>query len=209
MSSPEENRRGNGWLSPGTVLVLCFGILVPIVAALVPVARGWLRAHDFRYSVSGPVTVGQRIAFAITVTNRGRQAEKNVEIWIPAGAARELEYELTWAPPGVRVRGQGNYKVFALGDLPPEAMARISVMMVAPPGRVSIGNTEAEQLSPATAPRIVSSRGEAQWVPATRRASKMRYVYMTGFWGFVILVFTALVWAASTSRFARRLLRRD
>lgn len=208
MNPPQENRRGNGWLSPGTVLVLCFGILVPIVAALIPVARGWLRAHDFRYSVSGPVTVGQRIAFAVTVTNRGRRAEKNVEIWIPAGPARELEYELTWAPPGARVREQGSYKVFALGDLPPEGIARISVMMDAPPGPASIGNTEAEQLVPAMAPRIVSSRGEAHWVPATRRASKMRYVYKTGFWGFVILVFTALVWAVGTSNFARRLLRR-
>lgn len=206
MNSPEDSRRGNGWLSPSTVLILCFGILVPIMAALIPVAARWLEVHDFRYSISGPVTVGQRIALAVTVTNRGRRTEKNVEIWIPAGSAHGLEYELTWAPSEARMREQGTYKIFALGDLPPEGTARISIMMVAPRDLAGIGNGRPV---PTGATRVVSSRGEARWVPATHRVSKMYYVYKTGFWGFVILVLTALVWAVSTSSFARRVLHRD
>jgi hypothetical protein len=209
MTTPETSPRASSWFAPSTVLIVCFGMLVPIAAALVPVARGLLKAHDFRYSVSGPVTVGKRIAFAVTVTNRGRERERNVEIWIPYDrGVTGFEYELTWAPRGTTIRERDAYKIFVIGDLKPEEMARISIMMSAPPGPATIGNTRDEQLVPAMAPRIVSAHGEAAWVPATRRASIMRYVYMAGFWGFIILVVTALAWAISTSRFVDRFHRR-
>lgn len=208
MNPSETGPRGSSWFAPSTVLIVCFGMLVPIVAALIPVARGMLKAHDFRYSVSGPVTVGKRIAYAVTVTNRGREPETNVEIWIPyERGAPGFEYELTWAPRATYTRERDAYKVFVIGDLKPEEMARISIMMSAPPGPATIGNTREEQLVPAMAPRIVSAHGDATWVPATRRASIMRYVYMSGFWGFIILVVTALAWALSTSRFLETLRR--
>jgi hypothetical protein len=185
-------------------------MLVPVVAALMPIARDRLRAHDFRYSISGPITVGKRVAFAVTVTNRGRETEDNVRVLIPHDQrSKEFTYELTWAPSGTRVREESGYRVFVIGDLQPEQMARISVMTDAPTGPASIGNTKEEQFVPAMAPRIVSSHGEAQWVPATRRNSRMRYVYQAGFWGFLILVVTALLWAMATSRVARRFLGRD
>jgi hypothetical protein len=120
----------------------------------------------------------------------------------------EFKYELTWAPHGTHVREDSGYRVFTIGELKPEQMARISLMTSAPPGPVNIGNTQDEQFVPAMSPRTISSHGEAQWVPATRRASKMRYVYEAGFWGFIILVVTALVWAIATSRVAQRFLRR-
>jgi hypothetical protein len=205
MNPPENNQRGSSWFAPSTILILAFGMLVPIAAALIPFARGLLKVHDFRYSVSGPVTVGKRIAFAVTVTNRGREPETNVEIWIPYDrGAREFEYELTWAPRRTQVRERDAYKIFVIGDLRPEEMARISIMTSAPSGPGTIGNTRDEQLVPAMAPRVVSAHGEADWVPATRRASVMRYVYMAGFWGFIILVVTALAWAVSTSRLFER-----
>jgi Domain of unknown function DUF11 len=205
MDTPEAGPRGNSWFTPSTILILCFGMLVPIAAALIPAARGLLKEHDFRYSVSGPVTVGKRIAFAVTVTNRGRQTEKDVQIRVPHEAGMpELEYELTWAPPGTQVRDTKPYKIFVIGDLKPEEMARISVMMSAPQGPATIGNTRDEQLVPSLAPRVVSAHGEASWAPATRRASLMRYVYQAGFWGFIIIVVTALAWAIGSSRFADR-----
>jgi len=207
--TPEPNHRSRSWFAPSTVLIVCFGMLVPIAAALIPLARGLLKAHDFRYSVSGPVTVGKSIAFAITVTNRGRETENNVEIWIPRESRMPgFEYELTWAPPGAHVREAKPYKIFVIGDLKPEEMARISVMMSAPPGPATIGNTKDEQFVPAMAPRVVSAHGEAAWVPATRRGSFMRYVYQAGFWGFIIIVVTALAWAISTSRLVERFHRR-
>jgi hypothetical protein len=209
MHSEEEPPRRSAWFSPGTVLILCVGILVPIIAALIPVARTQLRPHDFRYSISGPVTVAERIAFAITVRNRGRLVERNVEIWVPKNQAdQEFEYEITWAPPGTRLRDEAGYRVFFIGDLKPEEIARVSVMTRAPSGPVSIGDTRAEQFVPSMTPRIVSAERTAEWVPATRRNSLMRYVYQTGFWGFIILVISALLWAVSSSRFGRRLLRR-
>jgi hypothetical protein len=209
MNSEEQPTRRGTWFSPGTVLIVCVGILVPIIAALIPVARTQLRAHDFRYSVSGPVTVAKRIAFAITVRNRGRIMERNVEIWIPKGQSeQEFQYEITWAPPGTRIRDEAGYKVFVIGDLKPEEIARVSVMTGAPAGPASVGDTRGEQFVPSMAPRIVSADGPAQWVPATRRASVMRYVYQIGFWGFIILVVSAILWAVSSSRLGRRLLRR-
>jgi hypothetical protein len=206
---PQEGRRDRSWLSPHTVLILCFGILVPIVAALVPLVRGLLKAHDFRYSISGPISVGKHIAFAITVMNRGRETENDVQVWIPYDQGMsEFQYELSWAPPGTRVRDASGYRIFTIGDLKPEQIARISIMTKTPTGPVNLGNTKDEQFVPSMAPRIASSHGEAQWVPATRRASRMRYVYETGFWGFIIIVVTVLLWAMTTSRVAQRLLGR-
>jgi hypothetical protein len=212
MGSPEEQSRGDAWLSPSTVLLLCLGILVPITAALIPVAIHRFETHDFRYSITGPVTVGKRTAFAINVRNRGRVTEKNVEIWLPKTRPdQEFEFEMRWAPAGTKVRDESNHKVFSLGDLQPEQRARISITTAAASAgdEVTAGTIRGEVLLPSMAPRIVSVDGNAQMVQERRGISRTEYAYRIGFWGFVILVASAILWAFTTSKLGRRLIRLD
>ncbi|HXM81716.1 MAG TPA: hypothetical protein VN929_07290 [Burkholderiales bacterium] len=211
MGSGDEQSKNDAWLSPSTVLVLCIGILVPIVAALIPAAIRHFTSHDFRYSITGPITVANRMAFAVTVRNRGRVVEKNVEVWLPKNRPDQVfEFEMSWAPPGSKVRDEANHKVVSLGDLKPDERARISVVTTAKPGAEASASTfRGEMLLPAMAPRIVSADRVAEWVPEGRRSSAIEYAYRIGFWGFVILVLTAILWVASASKFGRRLVKRD
>jgi hypothetical protein len=210
MGSGDEQSKSGTWLSPSTVLVLCVGILVPIVAALIPVAIRQFASHDFRYSITGPITVANRTAFAINVRNRGRVVEKNVEVWLPKYRPDQIfEFEMSWAPPGSRVRDEPDHKVLLLGDLKPDERARISVVTAATPGAAaSVGTLRGEMLLPAMAPRVVSADRVAELVQGRRRRTAMEYAYRVGFWGFVILLVTAILWAASASKFGRRLMRR-
>jgi hypothetical protein len=212
MGSPEEQSKRDTWLSPSTVLLLCVGILVPITAALIPAAVRHFKTHDFRYSITGPVTVGNRTAFSINVRNRGLVAEKNVEIWLPKTRAdQEFEFEMRWAPAGTKMREESNYKVFSLGDLQPEQRARISMTTAAAfaGDEVTVGTLRGEVLLPLMTPKIVSADGIAQMVLERRGITPMEYAYRIGFWGFVILVVSAILWALTTSKPGRRLLRLD
>src|SRR5258708_23135032 len=83
MGSPEEQTDRDAWPSRSTVLVLCFGLLMLITAALIPAAIGYFNRDDFCYSITGPITVGNRTAFPINVRNQSRVTQKNVEIWLP------------------------------------------------------------------------------------------------------------------------------
>jgi hypothetical protein len=212
MGSPEEQSKRDTWLSPSTVLLLCVGILVPITAALIPAAIRHFKTHDFRYSITGPVTVGNRTAFAINVRNRGLMAEKNVEIWLPKiRPDQEFEFEMRWAPAGTKMREESNYKVFSLGDLQPEQRARISITTAAAfaGDEVTVGTLRGEALLPLMTPRIVSADGIAEFVLERRGITPMEYAYRIGFWGFVILVVSAILWALTSSKLGRRLLRVD
>jgi hypothetical protein len=145
------------------------------------------------------------------VRNRGRVTERNVEIWIAKSRTNQVyEHEMAWAPPATKIREDAQHKVYLIGDLRPDETARISLMTDAPPGVASVGTEDSLELfPPAMAPRVVSADGTAQWVPERRRRSVMRYVYRIGFWGFIILVVSAVLWALSSTRLARRLLRRS
>jgi hypothetical protein len=194
------------------VLLLCVGILVPITAALIPAGIHHFKTHDFRYSITGPVTVGSRTAFSINVRNRGLVAEKNVEIWLPKiRPDQEFDFEMRWAPPGTKVRDESNHKVFSIGDLQPEQRARISITTAAASAgdEVTVGTLRGEVLLPLMTPRIVSADGTAQMVLEKRGITPMEYAYRIGFWGFVILVVSAILWALTSSKLGRRLLRVD
>ena len=210
MGSPEEQSKGDAWLSPSTVLLLCVGILVPITAALIPAAIHYFNTtHNLRYSITGPVTVANRTAFAINVRNRGRVTEKNVEIWLPKTRPDQVfEFETRWAPAGTKVRDESNHTVFSLGDLQPEQRARISIMTAAASAgeEVTVGTLRGEVLLPLMAPRVVSADGTATYL-LERRITPMDRVHRIGFWGFVILVVTAILWAFTASKLGRRLLR--
>jgi hypothetical protein len=180
-----------------------------ITAALIPAAIGYFNRDDFCYSITGPITVGNRTAFAINVRNQSRVTQKNVEIWLPKiRPDQEFAFEARWAPVGTKVRDESNYRVFSLGDLQPEQRARISIATSAAIAgdEVTIGTLRGEELLPLMTPRIVSADGTATYF-LERRLSLMEYPYRIGFWGFVILVMTAILWALTASKLGRRLLR--
>jgi hypothetical protein len=118
---------------------------------------------------------------------------------------------MRWAPAGTKVRDESNRKVFSLGDLQPEQRARISVTTAAAfaGDEVTVGTLRGEVLLPLMAPRIVSADGIAEFVLERRGITPLEYAYRIGFWGFVIMMLSAILWALTTSKLGRRLLRLD
>lgn len=85
MASPSNRSRFR--LSPSSLLI---GILIPIIAALIPYTiKLVFPEHQLEYEITGPITASQISAMGLLINNKGEKTEKNIKIWIESDFVRK------------------------------------------------------------------------------------------------------------------------
>jgi len=89
---PPQAESASNWKS---ISFLLAGVLIPIVAALLPwLLENWTPRDKLAYTLVGPISTDGATAFQIVVRNEGRALQSNVEVWIPLRRLQSLDPKL-------------------------------------------------------------------------------------------------------------------
>jgi len=172
-----------------SVLSLWVGILIPIVAALIPVAFEYLMPeHKLEYELLGPIEVKRNTALRVEIRNKGEKVEKNLRVWIRADPLPEILSKLGGEkniPPPIQVSSptkhsisrEGDYHVIAFGDIRPNEKVTASILLR---GSYYLGS-RADMLSIKSDDRIAEDAKPDE-------PSFLEFIYPFGFWMFVIFM---------------------
>jgi hypothetical protein len=82
---PSESKETSSSASNWKLLsFLLAGVLIPIVAALLPWAiENWIPKHSLTFSYVGPIQGDGAVALELKVKNEGKEPQRNLEVWVP------------------------------------------------------------------------------------------------------------------------------
>ena len=110
----QEKKKNVSGLGPlyffGAIIIPLISLAVTYISNIQPTPVTGL---SFLYT--GPVAINDKKAFEISVTNNGRNVEKNVEIWLPNQfSSKEAEIE---SDVNYKLRVEQNKTVISIGDI--------------------------------------------------------------------------------------------
>lgn len=173
------------------ILSLWVGILIPIVAALIPFGyRRLVPEHDLVYELTGPISVKGTEALSLTIRNQGERLEKNVRIWARADSTflaldslrrgkprNPLDFVAVDSPATVRVAKEQDYYVLIVGDIRPGEHVEVSFLSEA----ISVYRVLTDVYG-------LSIKSDEHVARLLKPSELERFFYPIGFWMFVILM---------------------
>ncbi|WGO97844.1 hypothetical protein QFX18_17690 [Saccharophagus degradans] len=175
MSEGDKNTKKSTWL-----LILATGILIPIIAAVIPWALdAYQNNGSLEFSFVGPIEVEGTKVFSIQVENSGRTLEEDVKIWLPDKLEKDWKISASIA---YSVKHESNGSVLAIGDLRPGEEAVISILSSDPFFSVHIFSLKRMKVA-----------SKDQLAEHSEPDEFIIFIYMAGFWGFVLLILLMIV----------------
>lgn len=183
-----------------SIISIWVGILIPIVAAIIPFALGRLSPeHKLEFSLVGPISAKDVQAAEIAIVNNGGKLEKGVKIWIKAFPVFELPDSLR--PKGdkkknpvdlltvesksnIAVTKEGEYYIIAVGDIRPKEQVAVSVAAREVKLAIHRFSDSASGIEVKSDEHIASFRGQSFFE---------EFLYPFGFWMFIILMVLMLI----------------
>jgi hypothetical protein len=185
-----------------SIISLWVGILIPILAALIPAAITYFSPEQkLEFSLVGPISAKDTQAVSITVTNHGGNVAKDVTVLLRHHAIYEL-------PEAIRTKGRKtkdplellavesktnvivskgrDHYVLTIGDLRPNEQATVDVIAQGVRLALHRFSDSASGIEVKSAEQIASFKGDSIWD---------EFLYPAGFWMFVILMIFMLVFA--------------
>jgi hypothetical protein len=168
------------------IIAIWFGILVPIVAALIPYALNYVQPESgLTYNLVGPVSVNGVHAINLSIRNEGKKLEKNVRVWlkertryIEEGKQKKPEQLLkieTTVP--YKIGKEADNFVISLGDLRPDEKIELSILsevvFIVAYGKHVNG---------------VSIKSDEHLATIDAPSDLEKIFYPIGFWGFIVLM---------------------
>lgn len=176
MSSENKEKETSPRGQQNALLLVATGILIPLIALALPYAIDFFSPKAaLVFEAEGPIHVGDAKALSVTVKNKGKSVEKNVEIWLPSKLEKEKSKLASTVP--TTSRDEGEATVIAIGDLRPGEHVQVSLLVEDSMFFVwehSIKNF-----------RVVSTEHLATW---DGRSEEWDFIYRAGFWGFLLLL---------------------
>jgi len=158
------------------ILLVIAGILIPIIAALIPYIIDMSRSvSDLEYDVEGPIEVADNYAFVITIENTGWEVEKGIEIWLPRKFSSSEAVIDT--PVEYKLRNESNNTVVIIGDIRPEETLKVGFLIRK--SSFFFISYEVDKL------KIISESHMAHF-GGTSEGWKL--IQRIGFWGFFVLL---------------------
>lgn len=176
-----------------SVLSLWVGILIPIVAVLIPLAVRYLSPeHKLEYEVTGPIQVEGLTALRVEIRNQGEKVEKNVKTWIKVDATAAVLAKLEGekkSPPLIQVSSSakyslsrdGDHHVIEFGDIRPNEKVTASLLLRGSHYSL-IGNRYAAEYFSIKSDDRVAQNAKSD------TPSFLDFMYPFVFWMFVILM---------------------
>jgi hypothetical protein len=176
------------------ILSIWVGILIPILAAIVPFAISkFAPDQEIKYSIVGPISVKRVEAVEIIIKNNGSKPARAVQVWLKSAPDFVLPEILTKgekkrdpleridvaAKVPVKVRLNGDYYVVDLGDL--RAKESIAVGVVSKEGGLSIygSKSHVSGIEVKSDENVGVYEGESIFE---------EFLYPFGFWMFIVLM---------------------
>lgn len=185
-----------------SIISVWVGILIPIVAAIIPYAIGYFTPeHKLEFQLVGPISVKGTQALQINISNNGGKVEKGVKVWLKSFPTYELPDSLR--PKGekkkeptdllavdsktnVTVTKDRDYYVLSVGDIRPKE--EVSISIVARESRLALHGfrDSVSGLEVKSDEHIAGFKGLSVFEEV---------LYPFGFWMFVILMVLILILA--------------
>lgn len=176
------------------ILSIWVGILIPILAAVVPFAISkFAPDQGIQYSITGPISVKRTEAVEVAVKNKGSKPARGVQIWIKSSPEIVLPEILTRGEKKkdplerievaskvpLKTRMSGDYYVIELGDL--RAKESIAVGVVSNEGGLSIygSKSHVSGVEVKSDESVGSYEGDSFFE---------EFLYPFGFWMFIALM---------------------
>ncbi|HMM70760.1 MAG TPA: hypothetical protein PKC22_00820 [Rhodocyclaceae bacterium] len=181
------------------ILSIWVGILIPILAAVIPFAISKLAPdQEIQYTVTGPISVKRTAAVEVTIKNKGSKPAHGVQVWLKSSPEILLPEILTRGEKKkdplerievsskvpLKIRMSGDYYVIEAGDL--RARESLSVAVVASEGGLSIYGSKShiDGIEVKSDENVASYEGESIFED---------FLYPFGFWMFVALMVLILL----------------
>lgn len=169
-----------------SVITLWVGILIPIVAALIPFGIKYvLPEHHLEYSIAGPISVKGNKALQIKIQNGGEKLEKNVRISLKVSYLWRLEDKkdptkaLTVdTQANHTVKKEGDWLVVQLGDLRPGEVVDVGLLSEI------IDITLYSTIEPSG----IAVKSDEHLAQLKRTSELEAFMYQAGFWMFALLM---------------------
>ncbi len=169
-----------------SVLSLWVGILIPILAAIIPFGAKYVfPEHRLEYSLIGPISVKGTKSVSVKVRNGGEKLEKNVRLLLKgsylwrADAKKDTEnlvFVDTQVP--VKVSREGEWIAIVLGDIRASETVDVSVMSE------FFDITVFRSIEPSG----ISIKSDENLAKFNGPSEVTEFLYPFGFWMFVILM---------------------
>ena len=174
------------------IILIWVGILIPIVAALIPYALSYVQPESkLSFRLIGPVRVKENHAFSVNISNDGKRLEKNVKVWLKAAPIPIFREERPRKPEELlsieskaqySVKKEAGYFVISLGDLRPDEAIEVAVLSEAINliafGRSAYG---------------IEVKSDEHLAILESPSDLESILYTIGFWGFIVLMVMMLV----------------
>jgi hypothetical protein len=182
-----------------SILSIWVGILIPILAAVIPFAISKLAPdQEIQYTVTGPISVKRTEAVEVTIKNKGSKPARGVQVWLKSSPEIVLPDILTkgekkkdpleridvTSKVPLKTRMSGDYYVVEVGDL--RARESLSVAVVSKEGGLSIYGSKSHinGIEVKSDENVASYEGESIFE---------EFLYPFGFWMFVALMVLILM----------------
>lgn len=183
-----------------SIISIWIGVLIPIVAALIPYAYRYIfPEQDLSYELIGPVTVKKTQSISVKIKNKGEKVEKNLEIWLKTNPSYFVLEELFEKKENhkvdplahIQIDSANNFSVTKkndfyivnLGDIRPNEEISVSVLSDA----LQVYRYDDREA------QGFSIKSEESLGRLERTSDLEGYVYPFGFWMFVILMLLILI----------------
>lgn len=128
----ESRHSSHRWV---IVVAILSGILIPVSLAIVPIIYDrWVPHNEIVYSIEGPISMSGFAAVYVVVENTGREAQSNLEVWIPKRTIVRTdnapEVLVSTAPEPDRVESRSDFEIFRYKTLRPGEVVQITMALV-------------------------------------------------------------------------------
>lgn len=157
-------------LSRSTVIAFFVGVVVPLLAAVVPQGIEYLKTkNDFTYFRGDPVFFDTQVAYSIQINNKGRVVEKDVQLWIGNLSGSEVSIERDIFGDRLqelKTRDEEGKKVVSIGDMRPGDEVRVSILRIYKTRPSVSKDSDGALISyPGFVDKVVSTERVAAFVP--------------------------------------------
>lgn len=166
-------------------LYVCIGILIPIIAALIPFGyKIYFPEYDLNFSLVNKANVKTFKVLQLQIANNGEKLEKQVEVIIKKDVFAQFSESLDRLPPLVDISPETKYKlsennnsyILNIGNMRPGEKINLSVL------------SENISMYEYGEPSIISVRSEENTARLNSSSDLLEDIYPFTFWSFVLLI---------------------